>query len=197
MLCFNLIILILWSIIAPLKYTLFFTGEIDEFGRQTTFAMFCYSDQAIWFRCMIGILDVSALMIAFYNSWKARKVKIAYNESDLIFLALIISSQSFFIGVPGVIAASSTSSPTAEVMCRILAVAWGCLSVVLTICVPKISQLKVWKRKKEEKARRIEERKNRGKPSYSPVENLSTPLAGSSQKSSDVKSTNVDSSGVV
>jgi 7 transmembrane sweet-taste receptor of 3 GCPR/Receptor family ligand binding region len=197
MLCLNLIILILWTIISPLRYTHFFTGGRDEFGRETSFAMFCYSDQAIWFRFMIGILDVFALILAFYQSWKARKVKMAYNESDLIFLALIISSQSFFIGVPGVVAASSTSSPTAEVMCRILAVAWGCLSVVLTLCVPKISQLKKWKKKKEEKAKRLEERRNRGKPSYSPIEDTSTPLARSAQKSSDVSSIQADKSGAL
>ena len=159
LLSLNLIILITWTTVAPLEYVATPTGSLDSFGREISFTVACQSDDAIWFRICIGILDAVALFVAFYQSWRARQVKMAYNESNLIFLALVISSQSFFIGVPGVIAASG--NPTTEFFCRILAVIWGCLGIILPICFPKIGQLKKWRKDLEEKEQRKRERAER------------------------------------
>jgi hypothetical protein len=145
------------------------TGSVDSFGREISFTISCQSDDAIWFRIGIGILDAVALFAAFYQSWRARKVKMAYNESNLIFLGLVISSQSFFIGVPGVVAASG--NPTTE-SCRVLAVTWGCLGIILPICFPKIGQLKKWRKDLEEKERRRQERLERNNKFF---ENASGP----------------------
>jgi ABC-type branched-subunit amino acid transport system substrate-binding protein len=175
LLCLNLIILITWTAVAPLKYMATATGSVDSFGREISFTISCQSDDAIWFRIVIGILDAVALFAAFYQSWRARKVKMAYNESNLIFLGLLISSQSFFIGVPGVVAASG--NPTTEFVSRVLAVTWGCLGIILPICFPKIGQLKKWRKDLEEKEMRRQERLERNNKFF---ENAS----GSSKRSS-------------
>jgi ABC-type branched-subunit amino acid transport system substrate-binding protein len=155
----NLIILIAWTVVSPLEYKETSSGDIDEYGRTLSYSYSCTSDNAIWFRVCIGFLDVMALLYAAYQGYRASFVKMAYNESKYILVALIISSQSFFIGVPGVIAAGG--NPSAGYFCRTIAVLWGCFGIIMPICFPKLYQLKKWQKAQEEKERKRMERLDR------------------------------------
>lgn len=155
MLSLNLVILITWTVISPLDYVSA-EADHDRFGRPTTLVYSCQSDHAQWFRLVLGALDVVALALVAYNGYCASKIKMSYNESNHIFLGLLISSQSFLIGVPGVLAAGG--DPSAEFFSRTFAVLWGCLGIILPILAPKFGQMKKWRKDKAKKEARRKER---------------------------------------
>jgi hypothetical protein len=141
----NLVVLIAWTVVAPLRYDGVANGASDKFGRPLSFTMTCQSDNpldAIAFRIVLGTLAVAVVMITGYQSYRARNTTVAYNESKHLLLGLVISSQSFFIGIPLLVA---VADPSMQYLCTTLVVSWGCIGILGPILGPKIGQVRQWK----------------------------------------------------
>lgn len=182
LLSLNLITLIAWSMQSPLHYDAQPQEDYDRFGRHTSFIVSCSSDDAVYYRIILGLIDITALAIAVFQSYKIRNIKMQYDENRYIFLGLLISSQSYLIGVPGVLAV--VGNPSAEYFCRSIAVLWGCLGLLLPICVPKTQQLKEWR--KEQVSKEVEKaaRLKRSTAFFESVRKASLPLQDSAKSDS-------------
>jgi gamma-aminobutyric acid type B receptor len=144
LLTLNLSILIAWTVVAPWTYLEIPTASLDGYGRVGYFLAKCEAEnsgEASYFYIALGVLNVLAIMVCWYESYKARNTKVAYNENTHVIMALVISSQSFLVGAPLVIAADN---PSARYFCSILAVTWGCLGILCPIMVPKVQQVRRW-----------------------------------------------------
>ena len=151
LLTLNLSILIAWTVVSPLKYLEVPTASRDGYGRVEYFLVTCEADnsrEASYFYLALGILNLAAIMVCWYESYKVRNSKVAYNENKHVIMALVISSQSFLVGAPLVIAADN---PSARYFCNILAVTWGCLGILCPIMAPKVLQVRRWKVEKATK----------------------------------------------
>jgi hypothetical protein len=159
MLLLNLIILVTWTAVSPLKYDPTPLDDLDRFGRLKAYTWSCDSDNALWFRIVIGLVNIAAVAVTAYQSYICRNTKMAYNESSYIYFSILIASQSFLIGIPGVIAAQG--NPTTEFFCYSLATVWGCLGLVLPIMAPKVVQVREWREQKKLKETKRAEKKKR------------------------------------
>jgi len=153
-----LAVLIAWTVVAPLRYDDVANGASDKFDRPLSFTMTCQSDNpndAIAFRIVLGTLAVAVVMITWYQSYRARNTTVAYNESKHLLFALVISSQSFLIGIPLMVA---LEDPSQLYLCHTLIVTFGCFGILGPILGPKIGQVRKWKAEKAEKEARKQAR---------------------------------------
>ena len=183
MLLLNLIILVTWTAVSPLKYEPTPLDDLDRFGRVKAYTWSCDSDNALWFRIVIGLVNIAAVAVTAYQSYICRNTKMAYNESSYIYFSILIASQSFLIGIPGVIAAQG--NPTTEFFCYSLATVWGCLGLVLPIMAPKVVQVREWREQKKLKETKREEKKKRVNEYFDYVTSLKNSAGTTSGTSED------------
>ena len=141
----NLVVLIAWTVFTPLRYVTVYNGDRDKFDRPLSFTMTCQSENpndANSFRIVLSALAVAVVMIAWYQSYKARNTTVAYNENQHLLLGLVISSQSFFIGTPLLVA---VDDPSIHHLCSTLLVTWGCIGLLGPILGLKVGQVRQWK----------------------------------------------------
>ena len=157
----NLFVLIAWTVFAPLRYVAVTNGDRDKFDRPLSFTMTCQSENpndAIPFRVVLGALAVAVVVITGYQSYKARNTTVPYNENTHLLLGLVISSQSFIIGTPLVVA---VDDPSIQHLCTTLFVTWGCIGLLGPILGTKIGQVRQWKAEKAAKEARRQARISR------------------------------------
>eukprot|EP00934_Nitzschia_sp_Nitz4_P000083 Nitzschia sp. Nitz4//scaffold60_size111251//83901//86573//NITZ4_004158-RA/size111251-augustus-gene-0.123-mRNA-1//-1//CDS//3329555597//83//frame0 len=164
LLSLNMAILLTYSIHSPLKYIEENLEDYDNYGRPLSSYYTCNSDHAAPYRFALAALDIVAVLITARLAYVTRKVKIRYNESMSIFIAILLSSESFIIGIPGVIAAKG--NPSIEYVCTALAVTWGCLGLVVPIFGPKVQEVREWEQEEVEKHQRREAKITKSRQSF-------------------------------
>ena len=150
----NLVLLITWTVVAPLRYEVVADVARDKFDRPLSFTRTCQSDNPLdanFFQISLSAQAVAVLMITWYQSYKARNTTVAYNESKHLLLGLLITSQSFFIGIPLLVA---VADPSMQYLCTTLVVSWGCIGILGPILGPKRIQVRQWKAEKAKKETR-------------------------------------------
>ena len=142
----NLVVLIAWTVVARLRYAEVASMDRDKFDRPLPFTMTCQSEHpndAIAFRIVLSSLAVAVVMITWYTGYKARNTAVAYKENKHLLLGLVISSQSFLVGIPVLMVA--VDDPSIQYLCTTLVVSWGCIGILGPILGPKIGQVRQWK----------------------------------------------------
>ena len=191
----NLAVLVAWTAVAPLRYVAVYNrDDRDKFGRPLSFTMTCQSDNpnaAKSCRIALGALAVAVVAITGYQSYKARNTTVAYNENKHLLFGLVISSQSFLIGIPVVVALNDSYL---QHLLATLLVTLGSIGMLVPILGPKIGQVRQWKADKAAKEARRQARISRANAFFAnvnlpsgddagqaPIDNTSTvPLSGGS-----------------
>ncbi|KAI2502234.1 G-protein coupled GABA receptor [Fragilaria crotonensis] len=159
LLTLNVSILTAWTIVDPLKYEKVALNSQDVYGRNISWTLACQaeSNQAtFFFYAALGILDIVALMICWWECFKARNTKVAYDENQHIVVALIVCSQSFLIGAPLMVV---SIDPSVRYLGLTVAITFCSAGILFPIMSPKVSQVMEWKAAKAAKeARRLERR---------------------------------------
>lgn len=70
----NTIILVIWTIIDPLKWTRIDTGLIDKFGRSVDSYGVCSSDHLTAYVVPLFIINFSMVILANYQAYRARNL---------------------------------------------------------------------------------------------------------------------------
>jgi hypothetical protein len=158
LLTLNVSILIAWTVVDPLKYEVVALDSEDAYGRNISWTLACQAESdraAFFFYLALGILDVVALMISWWECYKARNTKVAYHENKHIIAALAVCSQSFMIGAPLVVI---SVDPSVRYMGLTVAITFCSAGILFPIMYPKIQQVKEWKAEQAAKEARKQER---------------------------------------
>jgi hypothetical protein len=147
----NMVILVTWTIVAPLKWERIIKAE-DMFGqpiesRGTCFSSVYYRDRTeTTFLCLLGAVNVTALLCSNYQSYRARALPSEYNETVYMAMTNFIILEGMVLGAPILFLVGS--DPASFMLINSLLVSIICLAVLGPMFVPKFNKAK------DEKARR-------------------------------------------
>ena len=145
LLSMNVIILIVWTVLSPLRWKRAGAANYDVFGRSRESYGRCISeDQFIGRICGTSILivDLIAVIVANYQSYMARSVPIAFQESFYIFICNALILESLLLGVPVLLVVRN--DPSASYFVEIMLVIVISMNLILTIFIPKYNKQRIW-----------------------------------------------------
>jgi hypothetical protein len=148
----NIVILVTWTIVAPLKWERIIEAE-DMFGqplesRGTCFSSVYYRDSTAetTFLCLLGAVNVMALLCSNYQSYRARALPSEYNETLYLAMTNLVILEGLVLGAP--ILSLVGSDPASFMLINSLLVSIICLAVLGPMFVPKFNKAE------DEKAKR-------------------------------------------
>jgi gamma-aminobutyric acid type B receptor len=148
MMFLNVVILSIWTAVAPMKWQ---TSVIEEdfFGRPTETVGYCSSSETaggsfssytdVIFVVLLGVVNLGAIGLALWSASRAQKISVEFAETKYIFRALGLMSVIAFTGLPSLIIARDKNY-AAFVFLYASVVISMVLSVQLFIFVPKIQR---------------------------------------------------------
>lgn len=145
LLTINIITLICWTAIAPLKFVRTWTDGTDPWNRKLGSYGHCESTSgtagnSIPFLIVIGTVNITALVVANYQAYRARNVRTEFNESSYIAMANASFLQAILMGVPIIFLTREAPSAFFIVISVVLFILSG--AILACIFVPKIIALK-------------------------------------------------------
>ncbi len=134
----NIIILVIWTILSPLKWTRIVT-KTDKFGRPIESRGKCLGEDpqsSVPYAVCLGIINVSALLIALYQLYRSRYITMEFGETK--YMAAAISGMILVttFSVPIMFIATENPRATVFVWCSITFVI--CVLFLLFIFIPKV-----------------------------------------------------------
>ena len=125
---------LVWTGLSPLVWEREVT-DVDNFGNVSESVGGCRSDGALPYAIVLTVVDLSAMLIALYQSWHARKISLEFSESLHIGTSIALIMVVCFVGIPVIIIASNQPRARFFVLASIIFVI--CCSLLLFIFVPK------------------------------------------------------------
>jgi hypothetical protein len=98
------------------------------------------------FLSLLGLVNLSALLLSIYQSYRARKLPSEYNEAFYLLMTNLAILEGLVLGVPILFLAGN--DPAAFMLIRSLLVCIICLAVLLPMFLPKFTKTE------DERARR-------------------------------------------
>ena len=137
----NFILLLLWSLIAPLEWTRVVTNTTDNFDRSIeSYANCSASDPSLAFVIIILLVNVVFLVVGTFWAYKSRNIATEYNESRYIGMSIVAVLQSWTIGLPILIVVRNNPSASFYVQTGLIFVT--ALAVTAFTFVPKMIALR-------------------------------------------------------
>lgn len=191
----NVIVLLSWTFVAPLKWTRLEGESKDAFDRSTDSHATCSaeSSSALPFLLVLVIFNLGMLIVANVLAYKSRDVSIEYQENRYIAISMASILQAWAMGIPILIVVKD--SPQAKFFVEVAIIFVTCSAILLLIFVPKMFSYRAEKRKILEEERRSTMRSvnarisNRARdydeePDNPNEENEDTPVNGTPQAAS-------------
>jgi len=156
MMAMNIVVLTCWTIIAPLTYQRFNSDGTDEWNRVIETYGVCTSksetrDANSFFPYVIVLLiiNISLLIIANIQSYRARTIQTEFSESKYITIIMASMLQVMIIGIPCI--CLLWNIPRAYFVVMVLLISCVSLAVLGFMFLPKIVHTRRWLKDKEEK----------------------------------------------
>ena len=138
----NVILLTLWTVVAPMEWTRRWTADFDEYGRSVESYGTCYGgrdDVAQYvFMALILLVDIAAIVFALYQSYRARNLPTDFNESYYVSIATFSLLESMILGGPLLVLVRD--NPSADFLIKSLLVTFVCSTILLFMFIPKYLQ---------------------------------------------------------
>lgn len=138
LLTLNLVILVSWTAIDPLKWVRVEVSSFDQFGRSIESFGVCRSEWHSVFYSLIGVVVVSSLLVANAANYRARHLSAELHEGKWISLSALILLEVAIIGIPALLAVRET--PTDFFVMQSIIVFIVCAAILLPLFIPKIIQ---------------------------------------------------------
>jgi len=129
----NIILLLILTLVDPLTWVRK-TRDNDE--RNTYGSCLVGGGVSIAMLSLLGVVNVSALILANIESYRTRNIKTEYNESKYVEIAMIWIAQVAFIGIPLLFLVQD--NPSAKLFVTSCIIIIVSLSVLVLIFIPKI-----------------------------------------------------------
>lgn len=133
----DIVILVVMTLVAPPQYEKLY--QYDEFGRVIHIEGRCNYEDAQPYMIALTVLSFLTLVLAGWESFKARKLSTEFSESRYVFRALVATLTVTFTGVPLLFLTDDNPNALAFALSSIIFVA--STSILLFIFVPKIQQI--------------------------------------------------------
>lgn len=146
----NLIVLILWTINAPVMWERVPSKNYDQFGRSVESVGFCQTDSdnhGVVYLVLSVVVNMSVLIFTIYQAYLARNLPTEFSESSYIAVAMASLLEVLMLGMPLLFLGSE--EPAASFFIRSVLVFLACLSILLPIFLPKFIQRNVNQRFQE------------------------------------------------
>jgi len=141
LLLINVILLTVWTIICPLKWTRDAVTNYDEFGRPRESYGYCASDGSAAFIVivvLIAVVNALGLVFTNYQCYKTRLLPTAFNESFYVAATNVSILEAMILGLPILVIAQDT--PSSSFIVKTVLVTVMCWAILLLLFVPKHSQ---------------------------------------------------------
>jgi hypothetical protein len=138
----NITILIVWTVVAPMTWTRRWTASVDMYGRQIESYGSCYGgqdDRAQYaFLGLILLINIAALVVALYQSYRARNLPTDFNESYYVSVATFSLLESLMLGGPLLVLVHD--NPTADFLIKSILIFIICSTILSFMFIPKYLQ---------------------------------------------------------
>lgn len=131
----NLIILISWTAISPLKYHRFPDPGTDPWNRVIKTYGICSSEHSVIFGSILFSIAIILLVISNVQAYQARRITTEFSESKYIAIAVAVVLQAFIIGAPVLMLSREQPTTSYIVLCLLIFVT--CTTVLFLIMGPK------------------------------------------------------------
>jgi len=150
----NLIVLICWTVISPLKYKRSNWPGTDLWNRIIATYGSCQEEEEnsldFWpYLSIILFVNIGILIVANVQSYQARLIQTEYSESHYITIIMASLAQMFLLAVPCVILLSQQPRPYYVVM--VIVILCVSAAVLGLMFVPKIFATRIWLKEKAAK----------------------------------------------
>ena len=101
----NLVVLTCWTVLAPLRFVRVAGEGTDEWSRPVSSTGSCVSDtesslRGIPYLAALVAINLSVVVLANIQAYRARNIKTEYSESRYIALIMLFLLQSWLTGIP-------------------------------------------------------------------------------------------------
>jgi len=144
LLTLNLLVLLLWTFIAPLQYERRANSGTDNWNRSSrSYYGACFGPPdavaaALSFAACLVVINFIVLVIANLQAYQARKITTEFSESRYIAFIMVTMLQASIVGVPVLILIHQDPRAYFIVVAVILSVT--CMATLLFLFVPKMSK---------------------------------------------------------
>jgi hypothetical protein len=141
----NLVILITWTIVAPLRWERIIVEE-DMFGQPIESRGTCLTavnnreSTEMTFLILLTAVNITALFLSNYQSYRARKLPSEFNETLYLAMTNLVILEGMVLGAPILFIVGD--DPTSFMLIRSLLVSIICLAVLVPMFVPKFNWAK-------------------------------------------------------
>ena len=140
----NIIVLLCWTLIAPLQFERKASSGTDNWNRvYKSYYGVCVSTSegvggstAYVFPIILAAINLSTLILANIQAYRARKIKVEYSESHYMAMAMVCMLEALVIGVP--IIALVRENPQVNFIVFTILIFVMCMAILLLIFVPKV-----------------------------------------------------------
>ncbi len=126
------------TVLSPPVYE-FKVEELDEFGRESRIEGRCSWTDATGYIVALTVINLLILVMAGWESYKARNLSTEFSESQYLFRALVSTLTVAFVGIPLVLL--TEDNPTALAFASSAIVFVSSTSILLFIFLPKMNQV--------------------------------------------------------
>ena len=149
----NVVVLTLWSAIDPLVYKRIDNEGTDGWNRVISSYGACRCDKPLAYAAPLAIINLCVLILAIWQAYKAREIRLEFAESKYIAICLISLLEALLIGIP--ILMVVRDSPQAYYLTIIFIVFVICMGVLFLIFVPKMLMSEEYSHRSLAEQRRI------------------------------------------
>ena len=146
----NIIVLLCWTWLAPLHFERHAASGTDNWNQvNKSYVGVCVGTPtdgngggatSLPFLLIIGVINISTLLIANIQAYQARTIHVEYSESRYIAMAMVILLITLIMGVP-IITLFQYDQPQATFIVFTILIFVTCISILLLIFVPKIQYM--------------------------------------------------------
>ena len=155
----NVVVLLSWTLVAPLEWTRSFQDSTDIFDRYVASYASCTNDGALPFIIVIIVMDIILLALGNFWCYQCRNIETEYHENRYIGISMASVLQAWCMGIPILIVV--WDNPPAKFFVETGIVFITALAVLLLIYVPKILAIRA------ERIQRIQDEKRNAFLRYS------------------------------
>lgn len=149
----NMIVLLVWSLVDPLMYVRQDAAGTDAWNRVISTYGTCVANQPWPYMATLAVMNVSVLIMANYQAYRARGIESEFSESKYIGMTVASMLQATLIGAPILILVQEL--PQAWYLTLSFIIFIISMMVLLLIFVPKISYARSYVSRSEVSQRRI------------------------------------------
>jgi len=154
----NLVILICWTALSPMKFVREYDIDAtDAFNRVIESSGSCQSVGSQPYIISLSVINLSIVIFANFQAYKARHISMDYSESSYISIVMGSLLQIGILGIPVLLIAKENPRAFFTIICLAISV----LSAVILVCIflPKMRNQHMKKLEKEKKQEERDERR--------------------------------------